>query len=72
MINNKDTSCFQGSNSLMENSDILAEGKHKVLWKHMGAAPNPARHSRKISFRNEKCLPTKYPWQFQGTKYNIV
>lgn len=56
----------------MENSDILAEGKHKVLWKHMGAAPNPARHSRKISFRNEKCLPTKYPWQFQGTKYNIV
>lgn len=58
----------------MGNSDTFGEGKHKVLWEHMGAAPKPGgggrgesgslHGGRKTFSRNGKCLPAKYPGQF--------
>lgn len=75
-VTERPQSLFPRLGSIMRNSNILDEGKHKVLWEYMDLGDQHLNKAscgrgkseslcgrRKSSSRDEKYLPAKYPWQ---------
>lgn len=83
VMNKKDSPCFQGPDSLMENwiQIVLVKASTKYsgnIWEQHLNQVGGGRGSQEVfvlketSSRNGKYLSAKYPWQFKGTDNDLV